>query len=323
MKRRVFLPLAGAGLLAASLPLRAQTTPPARPVKVVVAWPAGGFMDVTTRAMTDRLANLWSQQVVVENKPGAYGLIGTEQVMYSPPDGATWLIGTMGTPMSASLYKRKWIAADEFAGVAMVGSSALIAVVPASLPVQSMKEFVALARSQPGKLNYLNPSAGSATHLNTELLKLNEKINVTSVPYNGQPPGVVDLIAGQLHFGMLAPQVVGPHIRSGKLRALAVAFPTRLKDYPEVPTMAEAGYPDVTVVASYSVLVPKRTPKDVIAKLNADIVQALGDPETRRRIETAGAVAAGPSTPEQVDAFLRAETQRWDRFFRDVRIDIE
>jgi tripartite-type tricarboxylate transporter receptor subunit TctC len=214
------------------------------------------------------------------------------------------------------------VAADELAGVAMFGRSALIAVVPASLPASNLKEFVALARSQPGKLNYLNPSIGSATHLNTELFKLQEKLEITSVMYNGQPPGVVDLLAGQLHFAMLAPQIAGPHIKTGKLRALAVAFPSRLKDYPDVPTMAEAGYPDAAVVATYSVLVPKRTPKDVIARFNAEVQKALADPDVRRRIESAGAVVAEPSTPDQVDAFLSSETRRWDKFFREVPISV-
>ena len=322
MKRRTLLSIACAGLVPQGFPALAQSAL-TRPVKVVVAWPAGGFIDVVTRALTERLAGMWTQPVLIENKTGAYGLIGTEHVIQSAPDGYTWLIATMGTPMSASLYKRKWIAADELAGVAMVASSALVAVVPASSPATTMKEFVELARSQPGKLNYLNPSLGSATHLNTELLKLREKVDITSVLYNGQPPGIVDLIAGQLGFGLLAPQVIGPHIKSGKLRPLAVAFPTRLSDYSNVPTMAEAGYPEVTVVASYSVLVPKRTPKNVISSFNADIQRALADPETRRRIESAGAIVAGPSSPAQVDAFLRSETQRWDRFFRDVPIDIQ
>ena len=323
MDRRSFVLSAGGGLLSTlDLPALAQTFPQ-RPVKVVVAWPAGGFIDVTTRAVTEKLALMWSQPVIVENKPGAYGLIGTEQVMQSPPDGYTWLIGTMGTPMSASLYKRKWVAADELAGVAMIGSSAVIAVVPSTLPVTTLKEFVTLARSQPGTLNYLNPSVGSASHLNTELIKLKEHVNVTSVTYNGQPPGVVDLIAGQLHFALLAPQVGGPHIKAGKLRPLAVAFPTRLREFPDVPTMAEAGYPDANVVATYPVLVPKQTPRDVIAKLSADIQKALTDPDVRRRIETAGATVSGPMTPEQVDAFMRAETLRWDRFFRETRISID
>ena len=323
MDRRSFVVSAGGGLLSTlGLPALAQTFPQ-RPVKVVVAWPAGGFIDVATRALTDKLATMWSQPVIVENKPGAYGLIGTEQVIQSTPDGYTWLIGTMGTPMSASLYKRKWVAADELAGVAMIGSSAVIAVVPSSLPVATLKEFVALARSQPGKLNYLNPGVGSASHLNTELIKLKEHVNVTSVTYNGQPPGVVDLIAGQLHFALLAPQVGGPHIKAGKLRPLAVAFPTRLRDFPDVPTIAEAGYPEANVVATYPVLVPKQTPRDVIAKFSADIQKALADPDVRRRIETAGAVVAGPTTPEQVDAFMRAETQRWDRFFRETKISID
>ena len=323
MDRRSFFTLAGAGLLSTlGMSALAQTFPQ-RSVKVVVAWPAGGFIDVTTRAVTEKLAAMWSQPVIVENKPGAYGLIGTEQVMQSPPDGHTWLIGTMGTPMSASLYKRKWVAADELAGVAMIGSSAVIAVVPSTLPVTTLKEFVALARSRPGTLNYLNPSVGSASHLNTELIKLKEQLNVTSVAYNGQPPGLIDLLGGQLHFGLLAPQVGGPHIKSGKLRPLAVAFPTRLREFPDVPTMAEAGFPDANVVATYPVLVPKQTPRDVIAKISADIQKALTDPDVRRRIETAGATVAGPMTPDQVDAFMRAETQRWDRFFRETKISID
>lgn len=325
MKRRTLVRAAvaaGVAAHAALRPVRAQTIP-GKPVKIVVAWPAGGFVDVITRAVGDKLASSWGSPVVIENKTGAYGLIGTEQVIQSAPDGATWLIGTLGTPMSASLYKRKWVAADELAGVAMVAHSPLIAVVPAQLPVASLKEFVALARSQPGKLNYLNPSLGSASHLNTELIKLRENIQVVSVPYNGQPPGVVDLLAGQTHFALLAPQVAAPHVRTGKLRALAAAFPTRLRDFPDVPTLAEAGYPDAQVVAAYSVLVPKKTPRELVARFNADIQTALADAEVRRRIETAGAVVAPPSTPEQVDAFLAAETQRWDRFFRETRISVD
>ena len=321
-RRSVVLSACGGLLSTLGLPALAQTFPP-RPVKVVVAWPAGGVVDAVARAMAEKLAALWSQPVLVENKPGAYGLIGTEQVIQSTPDGHTWLIGTLGTPMSASLYKRKWIAADELAGVAMIGNLALIAVVPSALPVTTLKEFVAMARSQPGKLNYLNPSIGSASHLNIELIKLREQLDLTSVLYSGQPPGMVDLLTGRLHFGLLAPQVVAPHIKAGKLRPLAVAFPNRLREFADVPTMAEAGYPEADAVVVYTVLVPRQTPKSVVAKLSADIQQALTDPEVRRRIEVAGITLAGPTAPEQVDAFMRAETQRWDRFFRETRISID
>ena len=324
MKRRSFVGVAvlGSTQWLAGSHARAQS-PAAGPVKIIVAWPAGGFVDMVVRALADRLASDAGTPIVVENRTGAYGLIGTEHVIQSPPDGRTWLIGTLGTPMSASLYKRKWVAADELAGVAMVAHSPLIAVVPASLPAASLREFVALARSQPGKFNYLNPSMGSASHLNTELIKQRAGISITSVLYNGQPPGVVDLLAGQTHFALLAPQVAAPHIRSGKLRAIAVAFPDRLRDFPELPTLADEGYAEALAVAAYSVLVPKKTPKEVIARWNADIQRALADPETRRRIEAAGAVVAGPSTPAQVDTFMRAETLRWERFFRETRITID
>lgn len=323
MHRRSFFLSAGGGLLSTlGLPALAQTFPQG-PVKIVVAWPPGGIVDVMSRTIAEKLATKWSQPVLVENKVGAYGLIGTEQVIHSRPDGQMWLIGTLGTPMSASLYKRKWIAAEELAGVAMIGSLALIAVVPSTLPVKTLKEFVALARSQPSQLNYLNPSIGSASHLNIELIKLRDKIDVTGVLYNGQPPGMVDLLSGRLHFGLLAPHVVEPHIRTGKLRPLAIAFPNRVREFPDLPTMAEAGYPEADAVVVYTVLVPKQTPRDLIAKMSADIQQALTDPDVRRRIEAAGITLAGPTTPEQVDAFMRAETQRWDRFFRETRISID
>ena len=323
MDRRSFFLSAGGGLVSTlGLPALAQTFPQG-PVKVVVAWPAGGIVDVMSRAMAEKLAAKWSHPVIVENKQGAYGLIGTEQVIQSKPDGHTWLIGTLGTPMSASLYKRKWVAADELAGVAMIGSLALIAVVPSALPVTTLKDFVAMARSQPGKLNYLNPSIGSASHLNVELIKLREQLDVTGVLYNGQPPGMVDLLTGRLQFGLLAPHVVAPHIKSGKLRPLAVAFPNRLRDFPELPTLAEAGYPEADAVVVYTVLVPKHTPKDLIARLSADIQWSLTDPDLRHRIEDTGITVAGPTSPEQVDAFMRSETQRWDRFFRKARISID
>lgn len=324
MKRRSFIEAASCGALPYLVtPLAHAENSVSRPVKVVVAWPAGGFVDVVVRAVTEKLASDTGTPFIVDNKPGAYGLIGAEQVIQSLPDGKTWLIGTLGTPMSASLYKRKWIAADELAGVAMVANSPLIGVVPVTLPASNFKEFIALARSQPGKLNYLNPSIGSASHLNTELIKKREGVSITSVLYNGQPPGVMDLLAGQTHFGLLAPQVAAPHIRTGKLRAIGVAFPSRLREFPNVPTLAEEGYQDAQVVASYTVLVPKKTPKDLIARFNAQIQKALGDEEVRRRIDAAGAVVAGSSTPEQVDAFLRAETLRWDSFFRETNISID
>lgn len=305
-------------------PAQAPAEPfPARLLKVVVAWPAGGFVDVITRAVTEKVSASWGSPIIVESKPGAYGLIGTELVVKSPPDGYTWFVGTLSTPMSSSLYKKPWSAANEFAGVAMIGSSAVIAVVPATLPVNSMKDFVELARKQPGKLDYLNPSIGSASHLNIELIKLKHGINVVSVPYNGQPPGMTDLMSGRLQFGLIAPQVALPHIKSGKLKALAVAFPTRLPELPDVPTLAEAGFPEANVVASYTILVPKQTPRDIVARISAEVGKALADPAVRKRIETAGATVASPSTPEQVDAFLAGETSRWADFFAKNKMSPE
>lgn len=305
-----------------AFPATAETFP-SRPVKVIVAWPAGGFVDVVTRALTQKIAADWGNPIIVEPKPGAYGLIGTELVARSEPDGYTWLIGTLSTPMSGSLYKKPWHALDKFAGVAMLADSPLIAVVPATLPANSLADVVALAKVQPGKLNYLNPSIGSASHLNTELLKQTARVDLLSVPYNGQPPGVSDLLTGRLQFALLAPQIAVPNIKAGKLKALAVAFPVRLREFPDVPTFAEAGFPDANVVASYSILVPKQTPRDIVARIAVGIQKALADPEVRTRIEAAGARVAGASTPEQVDAFLKAETARWAEYFSQHKVNLE
>ncbi|HLX28284.1 MAG TPA: tripartite tricarboxylate transporter substrate binding protein [Casimicrobiaceae bacterium] len=290
---------------------------PSKPIKVVDAWPAGGVVDVITRAVTQKLSEDWATPLVVENKPGAYGLIGTEFVAKSAPDGYTWLIGTLGTPMSSSLYNKPWKAVERFAGVAILARSALLAVVPADLPANSLREFVALAKSEPGQLNYLNPSIGSASHLNVELIKAKEHIDVVSVPYNGQPPGVADLLTGRLQFALLAPQVAAPQIRAGKLKALAVAFPTRIAAFPDLPTFAEAGYPYADVVATYSILVPKQTPSDVVAKISAGVEKALKDPTVQKRIDAAAAEVASSVGPKQVDTFLKAETVRWEQFFRE------
>ena len=324
MKRRSLL-IAPLGLIApfGLAPLQATAEKfPSRTVKVVVPWPAGGFVDAVTRAVTTRLSSDWGTPIIVENKPGAEGSIGSTFVAQSAPDGYTWLIGTLTTTTAPSLTHVSWNPVSDFSGVAMLAASALIAVVPASLPASSLKDFVALAKREPGKLNYLNSAIGSATHLNTELLKRKEHIDLVSVLYAGQPPGVPDLVSGRLQFALLQIQVAAPLIKAGKVKPLAVSFPKRISDFPSVPTFAEAGFPEANVIASDYIVVPKHTPRNVVATIAAAVQKTLLDPDVRRRIETAGAVVSAPTTPEQVDAFLKADTARWGQFFKENKVNV-
>ena len=297
---------------------------PSRPIRAVVPWPAGGVVDVITRAVTAKASADWGSSIIVETKTGADGAIGTQYVARSAADGYTWLIGTLTTVTAPYVVKNIYSnPIDDFSGVAMLAASSLLAVVPATLPVKSVKEFVALARSRPGKLNYLNPGIGSASYLNCEILNAKEHINVVSVLYKGQPPGIPDLVSGRLQFALLAPQVAAPLVTAGKLKPLAAAFPKRIGQFPHVPTFAEAGFPEANVVASYYILVPKHTPRDVVMQISNEIDKAIADRSVRSRIEATGASVTAAMTPDQVDAFLKADTARWAQFFKEHKFSAE
>jgi tripartite-type tricarboxylate transporter receptor subunit TctC len=297
---------------------------PSKPVRLIVPYPAGGIVEIIARAVVEKVAANWNNPIIVEAKPGANGSIGTDTVAKSAPDGYTWLLATLSHTSNPSLHKDiPWHPTGDFAGAAVLATVPALAVVPASLPATSLLEFVALAKSHPGKFNYLMPGTGSSMHLNSELLKLSAGIDVVAVPYKGLPPAVPDLLSGALSFGLLSEPIAAPHIKAGKLRALAIASPTRSAQFPDVPTFAEAGFPEAQVVSWFAILVPAKTPRAIVASVNQELDGALRDPEVVRRLEGAGANVAAPAKPEEVDAMLKKEVARWAKFVKDARIEAQ
>ena len=296
---------------------------PSKAVRVIVPFPPGGPTDVVGRVMMEKVAANWNNPVVADWRPGGNTIIGTDAVAKSAPDGYTWLLTVFTHTTMPALYKNlPFDPIGDFAGAAMLASYPMVAVVPASLPAASVSEFVALAKSQPGKFNYLLPAIGSSAQFNTELLKMNAGIDVTAVPYKGLAPGLPDLLSGRLHFGFMTLSLVVPHIKTGKLRALAVASRRRASQLPDVPTMAEAGYPDAQVVGWVAILVPAKTPRDIVSRISREVTRALADPEVMKRVEEGGLIVESPMTPEEIDLTMKREKVRWAKFMKDARIEV-
>ena len=252
------------------------------------------------------------------------GAVAAELVAKAAPDGTLWFLTTLSHVVNPALSKSvPYHPTNDFTGVAMLGNVPALAVVHASVPAGTLRELVALARAQPGRLNYLNPGVGTSMHLNTELLKLTAGIDVVSVPYKGLAPGVPDLLGGTLSFSFLSLPLAAPHIKSGRIKALAIASSGRNPLFPDVPTIVEAGFPDAQVVSWYLVSVHAKTPRDIVARINDEVNKALADPEVVKRLEAAGASVALSSTPAETDALLRAETLRWAKFARDAKIEAQ
>ena len=323
-ERRICAMLFAALILVTPLapkPALAQSYP-SKPVKMVVPNPAGGIGDIVARAVVTKVASNWGQPIIVEARPGANGSIGTDSVAKSPADGYTWLLATLAHTTNLSMQKNlPWHPTNDFAGAAMLGDVPALTVVPASIPASSLKEFVAYAKTRPGQLNYLVPGFGTSMHLNTELLKRSAGVDLVPVLYKGLPQSIPDLLSGQLGFGFLSIPLAVPHINAGKLKVLAMAASKRNAQFPEVPTVAEAGFPDAQVVSWYAIVVPAKTPRDIVARVNQEIGKALADPEVVKRLDSAGATVAAPMTPEALDAHLQSEVARWATFFKSVKID--
>jgi tripartite-type tricarboxylate transporter receptor subunit TctC len=318
MKRIIFAAL----LILFSASSTAQTFP-AKPLRIVVPFPAGGIVDLMARTLNEKLAAALGQPVLVEARPGANGSLGTEAVAKSDADGHTLILATLSHVTSPALMKTPWHPLKDFAGVAVMGHVANVAVVNPEVPAKTLREFVDYAKGQPGKINYINGGAGTSQTMSTELLKRNVGIDLVPVGYKGFPPAIPDILAGQVQFSFIPFGVVAPHVRSGKLRALAIAAPARSKQFPEIPTMAEAGYADSQVVSWYAYLVPAATPKPVVARLNAEFAKLLADPEVIARVEKIGGEPLTAGKPEDVDAMLAKETERWAKLVQATGMKIE
>ena len=287
---------------------------PSQPIKMVVPFTAGGTTDILARTIGQKLSEAWRQPVIVENKPGAGGNIGADSVAKAKPDGYTILMGTIGTQaINASLYsKMPYDAAKDFAPVTLVAMVPNVLVVNPGVPAKSVTELVALAKSKPGQLNFASSSTGGSPHLSGEMFKQMTGAEIVHVPYKGSAPALTDLLGGQvaLMFDNLPSAL--PHVKAGKLRALGVTSARRSQAAPEIPTLAESGVPGYEVDSWFGVLAPAGTPKEIVAKLNAEIVRILQMPEVRQRLMEQGAEPVG-DTPEQFAEHIRKETVKWAR----------
>jgi tripartite-type tricarboxylate transporter receptor subunit TctC len=296
---------------------------PTKPIRLVVPFPPGGSADIIGRTLAQRLSEQMGQPVVVENRAGASAIIGSEYVAKAPPDGYTLLLCNVGSmTIHPFLYpKLPYDPIKDFAPVTLVGAVTSVVVVTASMPVNTIAELVAWAKANPGKLNFTSSGAGSSTHLTGELLKLRAGIQMEHISYKGSAPALVDLIAGnvQLMFENL-PSVM-PHIKAGRVRALATTAAKRASALPEVPTMIESGYPGFDMVSWQAVVAPAGTPPEIVARLNAEIVKALQTAQVREGYAKLGVDVLG-DTPEQFAAYLRQEQAKWSAIVKDAGIKL-
>lgn len=313
MQRRIALAGALAAAALAVLPgaAGAQDAFPARPLRIVVPFPAGGVVDVVARSVGQKLAEKYGQPVIVENKAGAGGSIGTDLVAKAAPDGYTLLMVGTGFTVLPQITKGLGWSPSDFRGVLNIGSVPNIVVVPAQLPVATVGELIALARKNPQPLTYGSPGIGSSPHLSGELLAQMAGVTMTHVPYKGQPEAVTDLLAGRISMMALSAALAGPHLKSGKLRAIGVTAGQRIVAHPELPTVAEsARLPEYDVRPWTGVFVPAKTPDAVVRKLAADMMEALKHPEVKARMDAAG-MELNPQPHAEFDAFIATEGQRW------------
>jgi tripartite-type tricarboxylate transporter receptor subunit TctC len=297
---------------------------PTKPVRVIVAFPPGGGTDIVARLIAPRLGDIWGQAVVVENRAGASGTIGTEAAARAEADGHTLFMATMGN-MTANQHLYPKMAVDPlraFAPITKVVDVHFVFMANPALPANSVKELIDLAKKRPAELHYSSSGPGGAPHLAMELFKRHAGIELTHVPYKGSGPGMTDLLGGRVLMTMDSLLQGYPHIRGGKLKALAVLGPKRSALLPEVPTMAEAGVSGYALTNWFGLVAPTATTKEVVSKVHADVVRVLKDEDIRRKIAEMGADMVG-NTPEEFGAAMRAESAQWAEIIKSANIKAE
>ena len=315
--------IASLGLLLSAGHLSAQTYP-SKPVRVVVPFPAGGIVDILARAVTEKVAANWGTPIIVEAKPGAGALIGTEAVANAPADGYTFLVATITTGVGPLINPQfKYDLRKDFSAVAMFATAPNIVVVPPSLPVSNLRELTEMARKNPGKLNYAHTGVGSTNHLPIEFLKFSRQLYIVPISDRGQPQAITDVLAGQIQIFAGAPALLVPHIKAGKLKAIAVTSANRLDDAPQVQTLAEAGFGDVQGGSGwFGFVAPAGTPPAIVRRFNEEVNNALKSPEVVERLRKAYAFAEG-GTPEEFTKFLNEEGTRWTKLVKEANLKLE
>ena len=289
---------------------------PSRSVRFVVPYTPGAINDFIARLVGQKLAMAWGQQVIVDNRAGGGTTIGTDIVAKSAPDGHTLLLTPTAFAINVAFYpKLPFDTLRDFAPVTQIGAAPMLLAINAQLPVKTVKDLVALAKSRPGQLAYGSTGSGGSAHLMGEVFKSMAGIDVMHVPYKGLAPALTDVISGQLGYTFGTQLALEGPLKSGRLRALAVTGKTRLRTAPELPTIAESGYPDYAMTAWWGVAVAARTPPALVKRLRDDIVRVLDEPEVRERLEGQG-IEIGGSTPAEFARFVREEVERWGNAVR-------
>jgi tripartite-type tricarboxylate transporter receptor subunit TctC len=302
---------AGLLFLGAATAAMAQAFP-SRPVRLIAPFPAGGGVDIVARQLAQKLTDKWGEQVVVDNRAGATGIIGTDIAAHANPDGYTMIMGNVAThAVNVSLYKKlPYDPEKDFAPITLVARVPEVLVVHPSLPAKSVKELIALAAKKPGALTVGSAGYGSPPHLAAELFQLLANVQFVHVPYKGSTPALVDLIGGQINLYFSNILSATPHVRSGRLRALGVTSAKRSVVLPEVPTIAEAGVPKYVEYNWYGMLAPRGVPKAVLAKLHSDVVGALHAPDVEQKLVRNGAEVIG-NTPQEFARFIHSEIRKY------------
>ena len=313
--------LLAAALLALAGAAFAQAGFPSRPVTLVVPFPPGGGTDTGARLIAQKLSTKWGQQVVVENKGGAAGQIGADLVAKAKPDGYTILMGNIGTQaINPALYAKLPYDPDKaFAPISLVAELPLAMMVNPGVPAKTAQEFIALARSQPGRLSYSSSGAGGAPHLAAEMFKLGTNTFIVHVPYRGGGPAVSDLIAGHVQLSFMTVLEASGHIKAGKLRALAVTSNQRVSALPDVPALAEGAVPGFNSISWIGLLAPAGTPREIVEKISADVRELIASDEVKTRLTDLGGVPRA-NTPAQFGQMIEADRKRYSQIIRERKI---
>jgi len=322
--RQTFLRLLGIGLcaLASSGAAMAQDYPN-KPIRLVAPFAPGGAVDILARIIAQGLAPLYGQSVIVDNKPGASGHLGAQIVAKSPGDGYTLMVGTIGIHAAyASYSKLTYSPATELQPIMIIGEAPNLVLVPANSKYKTFADFLTDAKANPGKINYASAGAGSSVHMVTELFQLAIGQRMNHVPYKGSGPALIDLISGQVDVMFDNMSSGMPHVKSGKLRALAVTGPKRDPRFPDVPTIAESGVPGYGGTSWFTLAAPASMPATRVEKLNRDVQRVLAEPDVASRYEKLG-VNYTPNTPAEAEAFFKSETVKWNRVIQAAHLQLD
>ena len=306
-------------LLGAVVDASAQTYPN-RPVRIIVAFAPGTTSDIVGRIFAEKLTQAMGQTFIVDNRTGAGGTIGAEAVAKAPPDGYTLLVSTAALPVSAHVFPNlKYDTARDFASITVISHSPLLLAANLSFPPRTVAELIQYARANPGKVSFGSAGVGTSHHLTGEKFKLDTGVDMVHVPYKGSGPAHVDLMGGQIQVMFDNIVALMPHVKAGRVRALAVSSAKRHALLPEVPSLQEAGVRDFETVAWFGLLAPAGTPREIVNRLNAETLKALALPDVRTRLIEAGSVIIGNS-PEAADRFLREEVDKWGKVVRAAKV---